>query len=436
MSSKESRRNPAPLHWFRGSMRIVRSCSVALVLACGLGPSAAEAGSLRSAGDFGAGIEFAVAAAAAATGDLYVLESFADRRQDVKRFDAAGRLTAQWGMPGPGAGQFKNAADVAVAPDGTVYVADVGNKRIQKFAPDGALLDAAWADTAASSIAIAPDGTVYAGGPPITRYSATGDILGSFGSAGGPLAVDASGKILESGPTGVFRFAPDGRRLNAVGLSAGEGRIAAPGSYQLRPAGLAVTPFGAVVVADPMANRIQQFSVDGRLQAVCGARTLGAFTPTDVASGPGSLFTVEPQRVRRFLYTNEAQACDDLPPTVQSTTRLTTTRSASSTGRMAIRVSVRSSEAATVTTTVSYRAVGRRGRGRCSAPSGANRRGERCSYTKVIERGVKTVDAATDTVTINKRVSCHQPVLTVTRAVDPARNVTTKRATSSRACKR
>ncbi len=56
--------------------------------------------------------------------------------------------------------------DVAVAPDGTLYVADGYNDRIQKFSPQGGLLTAfgtphhgpGYTETA---VTVAPNGTVY-----------------------------------------------------------------------------------------------------------------------------------------------------------------------------------------------------------------------------------------------------------------------------------
>jgi len=39
----------------------------------------------------------------------------------------------KWGTESSGDGQLKYPAGVAVAPDGSVYISDMGNNRIQKF---------------------------------------------------------------------------------------------------------------------------------------------------------------------------------------------------------------------------------------------------------------------------------------------------------------
>jgi DNA-binding beta-propeller fold protein YncE len=48
-------------------------------------------------------------------------------------FGAAGPFPGRWGNKGGGPGQFKNPDGVAVAPDGSVYVVDADNNRIQAF---------------------------------------------------------------------------------------------------------------------------------------------------------------------------------------------------------------------------------------------------------------------------------------------------------------
>jgi tripartite motif-containing protein 71 len=48
----------------------------------------------------------------------------------------------KWGIPGSGNGQFKNPHGIAVDPSGRLYVADLGNNRIQMFKGNGAFIRA------------------------------------------------------------------------------------------------------------------------------------------------------------------------------------------------------------------------------------------------------------------------------------------------------
>ena len=72
-------------------------------------------------------------------GTVYVADY---RNARIQRFSAAGAFLGQWGSLGSGDGQFSIPSGVAVGPDGTVYVADTGNDRIQRFSATGAFLDA------------------------------------------------------------------------------------------------------------------------------------------------------------------------------------------------------------------------------------------------------------------------------------------------------
>lgn len=74
-------------------------------------------------------------------GRIYVLDTFNSR---IQVFDPSGGYITQWGSRGSGAGEFDFgrglgsqdfAGSVVVGEDGAIYVADVGNGRIQKFAP-------------------------------------------------------------------------------------------------------------------------------------------------------------------------------------------------------------------------------------------------------------------------------------------------------------
>jgi DNA-binding beta-propeller fold protein YncE len=78
-------------------------------------------------------------------GEMYVSDGYGNAR--VHKFSANGRLLFSWGEPGSGPGQFEIPHGIAVDRQGTVYVADRENSRIQLFAPDGSYL-AEWTDVA------------------------------------------------------------------------------------------------------------------------------------------------------------------------------------------------------------------------------------------------------------------------------------------------
>jgi DNA-binding beta-propeller fold protein YncE len=64
------------------------------------------------------------------TGSVYVVDSGNNR---IQVFDSQGNLTAAWGEFGGGDGQFMLVSGIAVDGNGVAYVADTGNNRIQAF---------------------------------------------------------------------------------------------------------------------------------------------------------------------------------------------------------------------------------------------------------------------------------------------------------------
>ena len=72
--------------------------------------------------------------AVASDGSVYVADSWNNR---IQKFTSEGVFVSEWGAPGEGDGEFLDPEGVAVAPDGSVYVADAGNHRIQKFTSEG-----------------------------------------------------------------------------------------------------------------------------------------------------------------------------------------------------------------------------------------------------------------------------------------------------------
>jgi DNA-binding beta-propeller fold protein YncE len=74
--------------------------------------------------------------AVAPNGDLYVTDGYGNAR--VHRFSPSGKLISSWGEPGTGPGEFMLPHGLAVDGAGDVYVCDRESDRIQVFGASGA----------------------------------------------------------------------------------------------------------------------------------------------------------------------------------------------------------------------------------------------------------------------------------------------------------
>ena len=79
-----------------------------------------------------------------------------------------GEDAVKWGTKGAGDGEFQNPVGVAVASDGSVYVADSWNDRIQKFTSEGVFVSELgtegagdWEFQHPNGVAVASDDSVY-----------------------------------------------------------------------------------------------------------------------------------------------------------------------------------------------------------------------------------------------------------------------------------
>jgi DNA-binding beta-propeller fold protein YncE len=68
--------------------------------------------------------------AVASDGSVYVSEWVNNR---IQKFTSEGVFVSKWGTKGKGDGQFEGPSHLAVGPEGSVYVVDSANHRIQKF---------------------------------------------------------------------------------------------------------------------------------------------------------------------------------------------------------------------------------------------------------------------------------------------------------------
>ncbi|HEX8968966.1 MAG TPA: flippase activity-associated protein Agl23, partial [Chloroflexota bacterium] len=168
-------------------------------------------------------------------GRLYVVEGKAAR---VTVFNPDGTIAAGWGGPGQGDGQFQEPWGIAVAPNGNVYVADTWNHRVQYFDPNGAFLGK-WGKLGDAKGSVTTDpGTFW--GPRAIAISPAGEVF-----------------VTDTGNKRVQVFGLDGSFKRMFG-----GSGSAPGQFN-EQVGLTLDARGNVWVADAWNNRIQELSPNG-----------------------------------------------------------------------------------------------------------------------------------------------------------------------------
>jgi tripartite motif-containing protein 71 len=259
--------------------------------------------------------------AVAPDGNVWVADADNNRFQI---FAPDGTFLEVWGMPGSAEGQFDftafgwgghNEAAITFAPDGTFYVADPGNHRIQKFGPDRTFLTAWGSEGKEPGQLITPidlvvdeQGRVYVldsyrnrspaepGTGAVQVFDADGQFLAEWGEPGseprqlkGPfgigLAPDGTVLVAELDNNRVQRFTREGEFLDGWG-----GQGSDDGEF-VWAMDAAVDAEGRVFVADYSNHRVQVFNRDGQFLAAWGAfgTDAGQFTSAlGVAMGSDS----------------------------------------------------------------------------------------------------------------------------------------------------
>jgi len=128
------------------------------------------------------------------TGNIYIADGIGNTNR-VAKFDKEGRFIRQWGSTGAENGQFNGLKSLAIDAQGNVYVADVGNKRVQVFDADGNFKSQFGGIGTPLTMCMTSGATQYlyishAGDPngmedaAIYKVQLDGRIVGKFGSAG------------------------------------------------------------------------------------------------------------------------------------------------------------------------------------------------------------------------------------------------------------
>jgi hypothetical protein len=127
-------------------------------------------------------------------GNIYIADGIGTNNR-VAKFDKDGKFLKAWGQTGTENGQFSGVRSIAIDAQGNVYVADVGNNRIQVFDGEGTFKSQITNIGSPQAICITrgptqylysahsgdPDGMVDAA---IYKIGLDGKVIGKFGSAG------------------------------------------------------------------------------------------------------------------------------------------------------------------------------------------------------------------------------------------------------------
>ena len=189
------------------------------------------------------------------------------------------------GKAGSENGQFQSPRSIAVAQDGTIYVADSRNNRVQHLTATGQYISSwgRFSDVASSNapggsfnepwgIAVAPNGNVYVVDTwnyRVQKFTSDGKFLSMWGSNGfgktpeefyGPrgIAIDKNGKVfvVDTGNKRIVVYDANDKYLTQFGAAGmGVGELD-------EPVGIALDDNGLVYLTDTWNQRVQVFSPD------------------------------------------------------------------------------------------------------------------------------------------------------------------------------
>ncbi len=229
-------------------------------------------------------------------GATWVLDA---ERHRVIRLDDRERPAGAFAELGEETDELNHPVDAAVGTDGTLYVLDRGNGRIQAFEPDGAHRTVLAGGLFLPRDLVLHDGRLLVCDTlhhRVVAFDLEGRLVQVFGdgadgkgdgrgvlNAPSGLAFDREGRlhVLETGDASVQVFAADGApAFRYGGFGTKRGRM-------LRPGSISAGGRGRMFIADATADRVHVFDEGGRF--------VGRFRPVDAGGAP-----VSPVRVDRM----------------------------------------------------------------------------------------------------------------------------------------
>src|SRR4051812_11613271 len=192
----------------------------------------------------------------------------------VQRFDGSHALSGSWGEFGAGNGQFGAIGGIAIGPDRSMYVLDIDQDRVEKFVPDGggyrfALAWGGFDIRFKGDLAVGPNGRVYVADTynhRVVWFDSSGRMLGQLGETNVPgsdarhfsypegIAFDAAGDlyVADDRNNRIQKFSPAGALLASIGQ---------PGELD-NPYDVGVDSSQNVYVADNMHHRVVKYAAD------------------------------------------------------------------------------------------------------------------------------------------------------------------------------
>ncbi len=189
----------------------------------------------------------------------------------------------QWGDHGIEPGEFAGPKNIAIDPDGSIYVTDAGNARVQKFDGNGTLIGG-WGAYGSdngqfhspSGIATGANHTIHVADSALNRiqtFDEYGNYISQWGTSGRSpgefmspegVAVNSNGDVyvVDAGNDRVQKFTTEGEHLAEFGA----GEYGRDGFRS--PAGITIDADSNVLVSDTENSNIKKFDSDGNLLKV------------------------------------------------------------------------------------------------------------------------------------------------------------------------
>ncbi|CAI7978176.1 serine/threonine protein kinase [Parafrankia soli] len=211
-------------------------------------------------------------------GYVYVADTDNHR---IRRVDRAGTITTVAGTGADGfsgdggpatEAQLDEPTSVAVAPDGTLYVADTRNHRVRRIGRDGIITTIAGQDEFGFAGEVSEDGLAYSGDglpavnaklnyPNTVLMETDGSLLIADGENNRVRRIGLDGIITTIAGTGAEGFGGDGGPATSARFS--------------YPSALARGPDGSLYVADQDNHRVRRIAGDGTISTLAGTGKTG-----------------------------------------------------------------------------------------------------------------------------------------------------------------